>query len=122
MVPLPTLTLAELREKAFQKARRGPRSSAAGITYGQAAERALEIAGADDAEQLAHWWVREKLDAGMFVSDEWCGEPGDLPLEVGRDLAGEVVALARDVWTHVIFEAFRAGLQAGEDTPWEADG
>ncbi len=94
---------------------RGVRSSAAGITYAQAAERALESAGADDVEQLVRWWVMEKLDAGMFVSEEWCGVAEDLPLEVSRQAAVEVVARAKDIWTGVIFAAFQEGLLAADE-------
>ena len=109
------LTVTDLRTKAFEKAVRGVRSSAAGITYAQAAERALENAGVEDAEQLVRWWAMEKLDAGMFVSEEWGGDVDDLPLEVPRDIAARVVTRVREVWTHVVFDAFREGLRAADD-------
>ncbi len=113
--PLSKLAISDLRTKAFEKAVRGVRSSAAGITYAQAAERALESAGVDDVEQLVRWWAMEKLDAGMFVSEEWGGEIEDLPLEVPRGTAGEVVERTREVWSHVVFEAFQEGLRAADD-------
>jgi hypothetical protein len=112
---LSKLTISDLRSKAFEKAVRGVRSSAAGITYAQAAERALESAGVEDIEQLVRWWAMEKLDAGMFVSEEWSGEVADLPLEVPRSTAREVVTRVREVWTHVVFAAFQDGLEAADD-------
>jgi len=115
IAPLSKLTITDLRTKAFEKGVRGVRSSAAGVTYAQAAERALENAGGDDVEQLVRWWVMEKLDAGMFVGAEWSGEVSDLPLEVPREVAIGVVTRAREIWTHVIFNAFQEGLREADD-------
>ena len=103
--------------RAFEWGLMGPRSSAAGITYAQAAERALERADGANIEQLARWWIREKLDAGMFVCDEWCGGAEDLPMEVGESEA--VVSRTREIWTETIFAAFTEGMRAADD---EAEG
>lgn len=104
-----TLTLTELRQTAHGKARKGFPGSAVGVTYGQAAERALEFVGLDDdPEQFARWWVHEKLDAGAFVTADWCGEVKDLPRGVDPDLAEAVVVRAGEIWVNVVFEAFQA--------------
>ena len=66
-------------------------------------------------EQLVRWWVMEKLDAGMFVGAEWSGEVSDLPLEIPREIAIGVVTRAREIWAHVIYNAFREGLRAAAD-------
>ncbi len=101
------LTPADLRAKAIDTARVGVRSSVAGITYAQAAERAVEVAGTDDLEQIALWWIREKLDAGAFLASDWFGEASDLPLELGPGNAARVVAHAVEVWHDVVLEAIR---------------
>ncbi|HOU91368.1 MAG TPA: hypothetical protein PLU22_10005 [Polyangiaceae bacterium] len=101
------LTAADLWTKAVDTARAGVRSSVAGITYAQAAERAVEVAGTADLEQIALWWIREKLDAGMFLATEWFGEASDLPLELGPENAARVVARAVEIWRDVVVEATR---------------
>jgi len=101
------LTTADLRTKAIDTARVGVRSSVAGITYAQAAERAVEVAGTEDLEQIALWWIREKLDAGMFLASDWFGEASDLPLELGPQNAADVVARAAEIWHDVVLEAIR---------------
>jgi hypothetical protein len=68
-----------------------------------------------DVEQLVRWWVMEKLDAGMFVSEHWSGEVSDLPLEVPREAAAEIVQRAQQIWTHVIYDAFQEGLRTVDD-------
>ncbi len=101
------LTPADLRAKAIDTARVGVRSSVAGITYAQAAERAVEVAGTDDLEQIALWWIREKLDAGTFLASDWFGEASDLPLELGPENAACVVARAVEMWHDVVLVAIR---------------
>ena len=85
------LTAADLWTKAVDTARAGVRSSVAGITYAQAAERAVEVAGTADLEQIALWWIREKLDAGasvvqLYSSLVYAGPR--LPGRILRGLAG----------------------------------
>jgi hypothetical protein len=114
--PIPSpLSIADLRVKAIDTARGGARSSAAGITYAQAAERAVEAAGTEDLDQIALWWVREKLDAGMFMAADWFGEAHDLPLELGAENAAWVVARAVAVWNDVVLEAIRYAELHPED-------
>ncbi|MBN2194994.1 MAG: hypothetical protein JW751_19410 [Polyangiaceae bacterium] len=102
-----TLTTTDLWTKAIDTARVGPRSSAAGITYAQAGERAVEAAGTEDLEQIARWWVREKLDSGVFMASEWFGEVNDLPLELGPANANWVVKRAVELWQTVVVDAIR---------------
>lgn len=101
------LKISDLRTKAIDTARGGARASAAGITYAQAAERAVELAGSEDLDQIARWWVREKLDAGAFFASEWSGQPEDLPLELGPEDAALVVEFAVSIWRDVVLEAIR---------------
>jgi hypothetical protein len=106
------LTLTDLRQLAQEKARGGFVARAVGVTYAQAAERALEQASLDDLEQFARWWVREKLEAGTLVSSSWAGEPEDLPLALGPENARRIVERTAELWQEVVFDAFREGVRA----------